>query len=86
MYYISVLQAKGSEHHYSIRVPKKLKEEIERYKIKVSELVRKFLEEEIRKRKRRELENNAEELGEFFSKLSREEIVEVTSVIILKFQ
>jgi len=26
----------------SIRVPKKLKEEIERYKIKVSELVRKF--------------------------------------------
>ena len=59
----------------SVRVPKKLKEEIERYKIKVSELVRKFLEEEVRKRKRRELENNAEELGEFFSKLSREEVV-----------
>ena len=59
----------------SVRVPKKLKEEIERYKIKVSELVRKFLEEEIRKRKRRELENYAEELGEFFSKLSREEVV-----------
>ena len=67
---------------YDIRIilesksePKKLKEEIERYKIKVSELVRKFLEEEVRKRKRRELENNAEELGEFFSKLSREEVV-----------
>ena len=59
----------------SVRVPKKLKEEIERYKIKVSELVRKFLEEEVRKRKRRELENNAEERGEFFSKLSREEVV-----------
>ena len=59
----------------SVRVPKKLKEEIERYKIKVSKLVRKFLEEEVRKRKRRELENNAEELGEFFSKLSREEVV-----------
>ena len=47
----------------SIRVPKKLKEEIERYKIKVSELVRTFLEEEIRKR--RELENNAKNLESF---------------------
>jgi len=40
----------------------------------------------VEKRKHRELKNYAEELGEFFSKLSREEIVEATSIIIPKFQ
>lgn len=60
----------------SIRVPKRLKEEIEKYKIKVSDIVRKFLDEEVKRRKRRQLERYGDELGEFFSRLSREEIVE----------
>lgn len=60
----------------SVRVPTKLKEEIEKYKIKVSETVRKFLEAEVKRRKRKQLERYADELGESFSGLPRKEVVE----------
>jgi len=59
----------------TVRVPRRLKEELARYGVNVSEVVRKSLEEEVRRRKREELRAVAMELGKFFSKISDEEIV-----------
>ena len=59
----------------TVRIPRRLKEELKKYGIKVSEVVRRALEEEVEKKKIEELRNIAEELGNFFSKIREEEIV-----------
>ena len=60
----------------SVRIPTELKEDLKRYGIEVSEVTRKALEEEVRRREREELQGMAEELGEFLEKIPRERIVE----------
>jgi len=60
----------------TVRVPKELKEDIGRYGVEVSKVVREALEEEIRRRKLEDLRKTAGELGEFFAKISDEQIVQ----------
>ena len=60
----------------SVRIPPDLKDDLKRYGIEVSEVTRKALEEEVRRREREELQGMAEELGEFLEKIPRERIVE----------
>ena len=60
----------------SVRIPTDLKDDLKRYGIEVSEVTRKALEEEVRRREREELQGMAEELGEFLEKIPRERIVE----------
>ena len=60
----------------SVRVSTELKDDLKRYGIEVSEVTRKALEEEVRRREREELQGMAEELGEFLEKIPRERIVE----------
>ena len=59
----------------SVRVPQELKDDLKRYGIEVSEVTRKALEEEVKRREREELQGMAEELGDFLEKISRERIV-----------
>ena len=59
----------------SVRVPQELKDDLKRYGIEVSEVTRKALEEEVKRREREELQGMAEELGEFLEKIFRERIV-----------
>ncbi len=59
----------------TVRIPRKLKQELSKYGIKVSSVVRRALEEEVRRRKIIELRRAARELGELFSKIPEEEIV-----------
>ena len=59
----------------TVRVPRKLKEELAKYGVNVSEILRRALEEEVRKRRHEELKAAAAELGEFFSRIPDEEIV-----------
>jgi post-segregation antitoxin (ccd killing protein) len=59
----------------SVRIPKELKDEIKKYGINISHVVRKALEEELRKKKIEEAKEAAKRLGEFFSKISEEDIV-----------
>ena len=47
----------------TVRVPRKLKEELARYGVNVSKVIRRSLEEEVRKRKREELKAIAAEPG-----------------------
>ncbi len=60
----------------TVRVPKKLKEELKKHGIKVSVVVKRALEEELRRRRLEELKRVASELGRFFAEVSDEEIVE----------
>jgi len=59
----------------TVRVPRKLKEELAKYGINVSEVIRRSLEEEVKKRKREELKAVASELGKLFSRIPDEEMV-----------
>jgi len=59
----------------TVRVSRKLKEELAKYGVNVSEVLRRALEEEVKKRKREELKGIASDLEEFFSKIPDEEIV-----------
>ncbi len=59
----------------SVRVPRKLKEELTWYRVEVSKVVRRALEEEIRRRRLEELRKVAAELGGFFSKIPDEKII-----------
>lgn len=59
----------------TIRVPKKIKEELAKYGVKMSEVVRRALEEEIKRRKLEDLKKSAKELGELLAKIPDEEIV-----------
>lgn len=59
----------------SVRVPKRLKEELSRYGVEVSRVVREALEEEVRRRRLEEFGEIAGELGELFAKVPEGEIV-----------
>ena len=59
----------------SVRVPQELKDDLKRYGIEVSEVTRKALEEEVKRREREELQGMAEELGEFLEKIPPERII-----------
>lgn len=58
-----------------VRVPKELKESFNHYKVEVSEVVRKALMEEIRRRRLEELREVASRLADFFARIPDEEIV-----------
>ncbi len=58
----------------TVRVPRTLKEEIGRYGISVSEVVRRALEEEVERRRLEEATKASDGLGEFFAKIPEEEI------------
>ena len=59
----------------SVRIPRELKEKIDRYGVKISEVVRKALEEEVRRRELEEAAEAAEELGKIFSRIPDDEII-----------
>jgi len=61
----------------SVRIPRELKEKIDRYGVKISEVVRKALEEEVRRRELEEAAEAAEELGKIFSRIPDDEIVRI---------
>ncbi|MEM2902295.1 MAG: hypothetical protein QXO32_06155 [Candidatus Bathyarchaeia archaeon] len=58
-----------------VRVPKELKKSLSEHGVEVSRVVRKALEEEVKKRKLEELKGIAGDLGDFFSRMPDEEIV-----------
>ena len=58
----------------TVRVPRKLKEELAKYRVNVSEVLRRALEEEVRKEKREEFRAATAELGELFSRVPDDEI------------
>ena len=58
-----------------VGVPKELKESLSRYGVEISKVVRKALEDEVKRRRVEELKRVAGELGSFFAKISDEEIV-----------
>jgi post-segregation antitoxin (ccd killing protein) len=64
----------------SVRIPKELKEKIKKYGINISHVVRKALEEELRKKKIEEAREAAKRLGEFFSKIPEENIVKCIKI------
>ncbi|MBO3755448.1 MAG: type II toxin-antitoxin system CcdA family antitoxin [Candidatus Brockarchaeota archaeon] len=59
----------------TVRVPRQLKEEAKRHGIKLSQVVRRALEKEVRRKRIEEARRAAGELGELFSKVSEKEIV-----------
>jgi len=59
----------------TVRIPIKMKEELKRYGVEVSKVVRKSLEEEIKKRKLEELKNAAGRLGVLLAKIPDDEII-----------
>lgn len=59
----------------TVRVPKEVKEALNRYKVEVSKVVREAFEEEIRRRKLEDLRRVAGRLGKFFAKIPDEKIV-----------
>lgn len=61
----------------SVRVPKELKEDAEKLGLNISEVLRKALAEEVKRRKEEILRKAARELGEAFSRLSIEGIIKL---------
>jgi len=59
----------------SVRIPRELKEEAKRYGINISEVARRALEEEVRRRKLEEAMAAARRIGEILSKIPEEEMV-----------
>ncbi len=59
----------------TVRIPRELKEKVNRYRIKVSEVVRKALEKEVEKKELEEAAAAAKELGELLARIPNEEIV-----------
>ncbi|RSN72341.1 MAG: hypothetical protein DSO07_00865 [Thermoproteota archaeon] len=59
----------------TVRIPKELKEEAKRHGINISHVLRRALEEELRRRKMEEVEEAAKRVGELFSRIPEEEIV-----------
>lgn len=59
----------------TVRVPVELKEEIKRYGIRVSDVVRRALEEEVRRRRVEEARRAAGELRDFLLRIPEEEII-----------
>ncbi|MEM2234675.1 MAG: hypothetical protein QW224_02945 [Desulfurococcaceae archaeon] len=61
----------------SAKIPRKLKELLSRYGIKPGPIIRRALEEEVKKRMLEELEKESRELSKELSHLSDEEVVEL---------
>jgi len=59
----------------STKIPKQLKEKIQRLKIKPSKILRKALEDEVKKREVEELKEEIDRLKPTFAKVSMENIV-----------
>ncbi len=59
----------------STKIPKQLKEKIDRLKIKPSRLLRKAIEDEIKRRETEELKEEIEKLKPILNKVSMEDIV-----------
>jgi Ulp1 family protease len=59
----------------STKIPKQLKEKIQRFKIKPSKIVRKALEDEVKKREIEELKKEIEQLKPILDKISMEDVV-----------
>ena len=59
----------------STKIPKQLKEKIDRLKIKPSRLLRKALEDEINRRETEELKEEIDKLKPILEKISMEDIV-----------
>ncbi len=61
----------------SAKIPKKLKELLDRYGVRPGPIIRKALEEEVKKRVLEELEALSGELSKELSQISDEEVVEL---------
>jgi len=59
----------------TVRVPRKLKEELKKRGVNISAVVRKALENELEKIREKELRKAARKLGEFLEKIGEEEIL-----------
>jgi len=59
----------------STKIPKQLKEKMRQFKIKPSKIMRKALEEEVKKRQVEELKEEIEKLKPLLEKVSMEDIV-----------
>ncbi|MCD6244726.1 MAG: type II toxin-antitoxin system CcdA family antitoxin [Candidatus Korarchaeota archaeon] len=59
----------------STKVRRELKEEAERLGVKISEVLRRALEEEVRRRKFEELEKELSEVGEVLDRIDTDRIV-----------
>lgn len=59
----------------SVKVPRELKEELERYGVKTSEVLRRALYEALREARVRELERRWEEVRDIFDKIPVERAV-----------
>ncbi len=59
----------------STKIPKQLKEKMQRFKIKPSKIMRKALEEEVKKREVEELKQEIDKLKPILEKVSIEDIV-----------
>ena len=59
----------------STKIPKQLKEKMQRFKIKPSKILRKALEDEVRKREVEELKEELNKLKPVLAKVSMEDIV-----------
>jgi antitoxin CcdA len=59
----------------STKIPKQLKEKIERFKIKPSKILRKALEDEVKKREIEELKEEIDRLKPILEKVSIEDLV-----------
>ena len=59
----------------STKVRRRLKEEAERLGVKISEVLRRALEEEVRRRKLEELEEKLSEIGEALDRIDIDRVV-----------
>ena len=59
----------------SARITPELKEKIDKYNVKTSEVIRQALEEEVRKRELKELKQQVKELQPLMKKFTTEEVV-----------
>lgn len=59
----------------STKIPKQLKEQMQKFKIKPSKILRKALEDEVRKREVEELKAEIEKLKPILEKISVEDVV-----------
>jgi hypothetical protein len=59
----------------TVRVPEKLKEKMKKYSIEAGEVARRAWDEEIKKRELDEAREAAAELGEFFARLPKGQVV-----------
>ncbi len=59
----------------SARIPADLKEKIDRYNVKASEVIREALEEEVRRRELEELREHAQRIKPLLDRITTEEVV-----------